>query len=206
MTGPHELRRGRRDRSDGGEALGDRAGGLVRGEDGAPLYFISQIQDISDRTAFEDRLEREARTDGLTGVANRLGALDALERIGGDAAKNETGMGICFCDLIGFKSINDELGHEAGDRVLQVVAGRLADSARPGDVVARWGGDEFIVILADVDAEDAVRVVAARPPPALIRPAPDTSIRWSARSCRMCGPTPGARTPDGRRRVRRRCR
>ena len=71
-------------------------------------------------------------------------------------------MGICFCDLIDVKSINDELGHEAGDRVLQVVAGRLAESAGPGDVVARWGGDEFIVILADVDSEDAVRVVAAR--------------------------------------------
>ena len=149
-------------RSDGTEIWGHLAVVLVRGPDGAPLYFISQIQDISERKRFEDRLEREARTDGLTGVANRVGALDALEHAAGLASQRGTGLGVCFCDLSGFKTINDELGHEAGDRVLQTVARRLVDSARPGDVVARWGGDEFIVILGDVESDDAVRAVASR--------------------------------------------
>lgn len=149
-------------RSDGSPIWGHLAVVLVRGGDGAPLYFISQIQDISDRKLFEDRLEREARTDGLTGVANRAGALDALETAATAAVMSNSGVGICFCDLSGFKAINDQMGHEAGDRVLRTVADRLVSSARPGDVVARWGGDEFIVILSDIDSESRVRAIARR--------------------------------------------
>jgi diguanylate cyclase (GGDEF)-like protein len=92
---------------------------------------------------------RRSHIDGLTGLVNRQGVLDLDLR-------GHRGCSLVLMDLDGFKEVNDSLGHHAGDRLLQMVAGRLQDRVRAGDVLARLGGDEFAVILWGTDVEGAV--------------------------------------------------
>jgi diguanylate cyclase (GGDEF)-like protein/PAS domain S-box-containing protein len=107
--------------------------------------------DVTERVETETRLARSARHDPLTDAANRL-LLDERWRHTMQTSFSSTLPGLVFCDLDGFKRINDELGHQVGDRVLQVVADRLRALVRLEDTVARVGGDEFVVLLSnDVD-------------------------------------------------------
>jgi diguanylate cyclase (GGDEF)-like protein len=105
-------------------------------------------------------LTQRATRDPLTGLANRELAMqrvnDALTT--GSASR----VGLLFCDLDGFKAINDRLGHDAGDELLQLVASRLRSGLRPHDLLARFGGDEFVVVLGEVDSLDQVLDVARR--------------------------------------------
>lgn len=141
---------------------------LVVDDDGDPMYFISQMQDITDRKTREISiaeahateaalLEHSATHDELTGLPNRRlvdrqlhDLLDPTER-----RASTHGIAVLFCDLDGFKDVNDRHGHDAGDKVLQEVAGRLVAAARTGDIVARVGGDEFVVLMETRIAEDA---------------------------------------------------
>lgn len=150
-------------------------GSVVRGDDGDPLHFIAQIQDVTERKAREAavaaeradeaaRLEHAATHDELTGLANRrlieLRLAQASESVEGDGTGR--GVAVLFCDLDGFKDINDNYGHAAGDLLLRHVAERLRLAARTDDVVGRLGGDEFVVLVrpgADGDlSATAVRV------------------------------------------------
>jgi diguanylate cyclase (GGDEF)-like protein len=101
---------------------------------------------------------RAASTDGLTGVANRRSFDREIDRL--DRAQREQGVpyGLVLVDVDHFKSVNDTLGHQAGDEVLQIVAQVLASAARPGDVPARYGGEEFALLLPGADAAVACRV------------------------------------------------
>ena len=133
---------------------------LVHDEEGEPLYFISQIQDITDRKRMEVQLQRQALHDSLTGLPNRKLFVDrlgqALERT---RRRENRRAAVLFMDLDGFKLINDSLGHEVGDLLLTVVAQRLRRCLRPEDTLSRFGGDEFVVLLPDVgDPEEAIRV------------------------------------------------
>lgn len=93
-------------------------------------------------------LEELTRTDALTGMLNRRGFEEAMTSLLGTAQRyNEEGV-ICFIDLDGFKQVNDTYGHHAGDQVLCEVAAALSDNVRSNDLVARIGGDEFIVVLS----------------------------------------------------------
>nr|WP_280818808.1 EAL domain-containing protein [Thiorhodococcus minor] len=96
------------------------------------------------------RLESLAYYDQLTGLPNRRLLLDRLQQAMQVADREHSQVAVCYLDLDDFKPINDELGHEAGDGLLRIVAERLRASVRPGDTVARWGGDEFALVLADV--------------------------------------------------------
>lgn len=132
--------------------------------------IVLNAQDVTDKVAIEERLAHQAVHDELTGLSNRAALLDQLERLG---RTGTSGVAVLFCDLDRFKTVNDTLGHEVGDRLLQVVARRLTSAVRPGDIVARFGGDEFVVACTGVDEEAAVaageRLCAALVAPVQLR-------------------------------------
>ena len=143
---------------------------VVRDENGKPLHYQGVIFDISERKAFEEQLEHSAFHDPLTDLANRVlfkdrvaHALDRLDR-------HDRGIAVVFIDLDDFKTINDSLGHAAGDTVLKEVARRLNSSLRPVDTAARFGGDEFGVLVEDIVVRDSVKEVALRIQDALRAP------------------------------------
>ena len=102
-----------------------------------------------------------ALTDGLTGLYNRRHASKRLEEEIARARRNSTGLCVAMCDVDHFKAINDEFGHGAGDRVLQQIATSLNEYVRRNDIVARWGGEEFLVIFSEIKLT-AARIVAER--------------------------------------------
>src|SRR4029453_14682584 len=122
-------------------------------------------------------LQYAATHDQLTGLANRLAFLERLTTV---AAGGEGRAAVLFLDLHHFKPINETLGHPVGDRVLAVVADRLVSVLRPGDLVARIGGDEFAVLCERLTAADDVEAVAKRLPAVgrgPIRPHPGLAAR-----------------------------
>jgi diguanylate cyclase (GGDEF)-like protein/PAS domain S-box-containing protein len=129
---------------------------LVRDRDGQPLHYLGQVEDVSQVRAAHDLLERRALYDHLTGLANRSLLLDRLTHALSVHARAGKLVAVVFMDLDHFKRVNDSLGHDAGDRLLQEVARRMQSSVRPSDTVARLGGDEFVLVLEGVTSvEDA---------------------------------------------------
>jgi diguanylate cyclase (GGDEF)-like protein len=108
----------------------------------------------------EARTQRLAHRDDLTGLYNRRRMRELLDLTIAEAARHGQCVGLLFIDLNGFKSINDEYGHAAGDRILSHVATRISGRVRTGDIVCRFGGDEFVVILPSVPDAKAVAQVA----------------------------------------------
>ncbi|MDQ4126925.1 MAG: PAS domain-containing protein, partial [Actinomycetota bacterium] len=133
---------------------------LVRDAAGESLYWQGVVSDITERKNLEERLEHQAFHDPLTDLPNRRLFVDrlrqALERT---RRRKGQGVAVLFMDLDGFKVVNDSLGHDTGDRLLAEVAKRLRGCLRPEDTLARFGGDEFTVLIEDVEvSEDAERV------------------------------------------------
>lgn len=108
-----------------------------------------------------EETQQLALTDGLTGLYNRRHASQRLEEEIARARRNNTGLCVAMCDVDHFKAINDEFGHGAGDRVLQQIASSLTEYVRRNDIVARWGGEEFLVIFSEIKLT-AARIVAER--------------------------------------------
>ena len=138
--------------------------------------------DVTDRRELEDELTRQAFTDDLTGLANRALFTDRLAQALARSARHGTFVGVLLVDLDGFKTVNDGLGHAAGDTFLVEAAGRLSGSVRAGDTVARHGGDEFTVLLEDLDApgladDSADRILRALRQPIMVD---GTELRLSA--------------------------
>ncbi|MDA1075018.1 MAG: EAL domain-containing protein [Proteobacteria bacterium] len=129
------------------------------GAGGQPLYCIVQIADITEMKRSQDHMTRMAFHDTLTGLANRRLFMDRLTHAIAHAKRGRISGALLYLDLVQFKRVNDTLGHEAGDRLLKIVAQRLADSVREQDTVGRMGGDEFTVLLYELDGpEDAAHV------------------------------------------------
>ncbi len=128
---------------------------------GQPLR-MTVVRDISDRKEAEARIQFLAHHDVLTGLPNRTLLMDRLEFILASAKRREAKVGVIFLDLDNFKTVNDSLGHAAGDALLRVVASRIEDALRSVDVVSRLGGDEFLVVLPDLDSEQAPVAVAEK--------------------------------------------
>jgi diguanylate cyclase (GGDEF)-like protein len=123
--------------------------------DPAVCGIVLVLRDVADRAAREDQLRHEALHDELTGLPNRALFYDRLERVLGTEG---SGCGLLYLDLDGFKAVNDEHGHGAGDEVLIEVARRLSGVLRSGDTAARLGGDEFGVLLHGVNGpNDAIQ-------------------------------------------------
>ena len=112
--------------------------------------FQSTVADITLRKGYEERLQRQANFDEVTGLPNRLLALDRLRSAVVSAHRHHHKVGVLFVDLDHFKKINDTLGHATGDQLLRMAADRLTSCVREEDTVARLGGDEFTVILPNM--------------------------------------------------------
>jgi diguanylate cyclase (GGDEF)-like protein/PAS domain S-box-containing protein len=122
----------------------------VRGDGGIVSHYVVTHHDITERKIAEERIRELAFFDALTRLPNRSLLLDRLKQAITASAHSETCGALLFIDLDHFKTLNDTLGHDKGDRLLQEVARRLAASVRESDTVARVGGDEFVVVLGSL--------------------------------------------------------
>lgn len=129
---------------------------LIRDEQGQITHHIASFTDISERKQAEARIERLAHHDFLTGLLNRYSLESRLEQALLSAKREQYQLAVIFIDLDRFKVINDSLGHPFGDRLLIEVARRLESAVRESDIVARQGGDEFVVVLTRLASEEDV--------------------------------------------------
>ena len=128
---------------------------------GSPAVVLA-LSDITAEVLANEQLHHETTHDSLTGLPNRLLLTDRLQHALTGLTHSPRGLAVLFVDLDRFKRINDSLGHRKADVVLQEVARRLVACCRAHDTVARWGGDEFVVLLEDVLSREAVAAQAAR--------------------------------------------
>ncbi|MDJ0736928.1 MAG: EAL domain-containing protein [Nostocaceae cyanobacterium] len=133
-----------------------------RHEESTLLTMAASISGMHQRRMVENQIRYQALHDMLTGLPNRLLFNEQLSRAMPNATRNEESVAVMFLDLDRFKTINDTLGHTLGDKLLQDVAQRLRYSLRAGDSVARWGGDEFTILLPQVSYVEEVAQVAIR--------------------------------------------
>lgn len=129
---------------------------------GKPAYVIGVTRNITERKRAEEAIRRLAFYDPLTDLANRRLLLDRLPQQIARARRDQHRLGILYIDLDKFKPINDRLGHEAGDWLLRSVAGRIRDCLRLSDTAARVGGDEFVVLLPDIQHPGHAQTVAEK--------------------------------------------
>lgn len=122
--------------------------------------LIAALRIVDDQVAAEQRLERLARFDTLTGLVNRAEAIGRLESALQQPRPLGTYVGVLFCDVDHFKDINDTWGHVVGDHVLAKLSARIRESVRPGDTVGRTGGDEILVLLPGIHGIDEVAEIA----------------------------------------------
>jgi diguanylate cyclase (GGDEF)-like protein/PAS domain S-box-containing protein len=151
-------------------AMCHRDGGLRHTEttvtslvhDPAVNGFVVTIRDVTERRRLEQQLIHQAFHDELTGLANKALFSDRLSRALAACARTAAPLAVIFIDLDSFKSVNDSLGHGSGDELLSQVAQRLTSCVRAGDTVARFGGDEFAVLLESMRSEDEALDLARR--------------------------------------------
>lgn len=135
---------------------------LIRDQHDQPLYFLAQIQNITMQKKAEERLRHMAYHDPLTGLANRNKLEQFITHILASSRRHQQGFAVVFLDLDRFKNINDTLGHEAGDILLQIIGERLRNTVRNTDMVARLGGDEFVLLITDVKKTESVAIIAQK--------------------------------------------
>jgi diguanylate cyclase (GGDEF)-like protein/PAS domain S-box-containing protein len=127
-----------------------------------PGQFATIFEDITERKQNEERIEKLAYFDNLTGLPNRILMRDRLCQMVARAKRNNDQIGLFFLDLDHFKRINDTLGHDTGDQLLQVVAERLSSVLRNSDTICRLGGDEFVILIEDTKSRDGATMIACK--------------------------------------------
>jgi diguanylate cyclase (GGDEF)-like protein/PAS domain S-box-containing protein len=151
LTGQPECGEYRYIRPDGRVVWVQDRSAMVRDRDGAPLLVQGAMLDITATKERALQMQHMAYHDILTGLPNRAMFQDHLELALARARRHEQAVAVLFVDLDDFKPINDRYGHEIGDQVLQQTARRIQGASRSTDLVARQGGDEFLILLADLD-------------------------------------------------------
>jgi diguanylate cyclase (GGDEF)-like protein len=130
--------------------------------DGVPVGRVWSFRDITERVRLERELAHQAFHDSLTGLANQALFADRVRHALARATRHQTHLAVLFIDLDDFKTVNDSLGHIAGDALLMAVAERLGNCVRATDTAARLGGDEFALLLEDLHSEDEATALADR--------------------------------------------
>ena len=134
----------------------------LKDDNGNVTHFISTGKDVTERIQIQERLQYMAQHDALTDLPNRVLLFDRLKQALVRARRHQRYLAVLFIDLDRFKNINDSLGHEAGDQLLQQLSARLRSCVRDDDTVARFGGDEFVILLDDVAREGDIHEVAQK--------------------------------------------
>ncbi|MDP4535341.1 EAL domain-containing protein [Alkalimonas collagenimarina] len=134
----------------------------VPDEEGHISHFVGVQNDVTEKKRYEDELAYNASHDMLTGLPNRALLHDRLRQSCNMSARSLRSLAVMFIDLDGFKLINDSLGHLVGDHLLVEVSKRLSQHIRPGDTLARIGGDEFVVLLPELQHDNDVVTIAER--------------------------------------------
>ena len=137
-------------------------GEVVADANGQPTRMMGICWDITERRELEEQLVREALHDQLTGLPNRALFVDRLTQAIDGLPRKEGAIGVLFVDVDRFKVINDSLGHDAGDAVLLELSQRLSETVRPGDTVARFGGDEFVILCEGISHPAEAILIATR--------------------------------------------
>lgn len=153
-------------RRDGSESAIEDSSAPIHDRDGQVTGAVIVFHDVSESRAMAQRMSHLAQHDFLTGLPNRLLLQERFSRAIGQAQRHRKQVAVLFVDLDYFKNINDSLGHVIGDRLLQSVAERLVGCVRSTDTVCRQGGDEFVILLAEIEqhrdaAQIAEKLVAA---------------------------------------------
>ena len=137
-------------------------GQVHRGSDGRAQRVIGVAMNITERKIAEQRVAHMAHHDALTGLPNRVLLRDRIQQAIAQAHRNSTQLAVLFLDLDRFKTINDSLGHQLGDRLLQSVASRILVCVREGDTVSRVGGDEFVIVIPGIGSSADSSAVASK--------------------------------------------
>jgi len=149
-------------RKDGSPFWNELSLAPVRDSAGTVTHFVGVINDISERIAYEEALERQNNEDPVTGLANRNLLRDRVGQAIAFARQDGRALVLLLLDLDNFKRINDGLGHDAGDQALKEIAGRIRDCVDACDTVARIGGDEFVILLTDLESAEAATPILER--------------------------------------------
>lgn len=149
-------------RADGTETIHRLAISRMVDRRGHSVRFVAVFNDVSAEVALEHTLERMATHDGLTGLANRPMIVTTIDQALARGRRTGDQVAVMFIDLDGFKQVNDEMGHSIGDAVLVEVANRISAAVRDADLPGRFGGDEFLIVLPDLDNTADLDRVAAR--------------------------------------------
>jgi diguanylate cyclase (GGDEF)-like protein/PAS domain S-box-containing protein len=135
---------------------------LIHAADGKPIGFRGIISDITDRRKAEETIRHQAFHDSLTGLANRTLFYDRIHMAFNSAKRNKQMVAVILLDLDNFKGINDNKGHRVGDEILKSISDRLSKMVRASDTVARYGGDEFTLIIPSLSSEENALIVAQK--------------------------------------------
>jgi len=149
-------------RRDGSKILIEDSVAPIHDHGGRVIGSVCVFRDVSEARAMVEQMAHSAQHDFLTGLPNRVLLNDRIDQAIALAQRNQNKAALLFMDLNGFKHINDSLGHQTGDKLLQSVANRLRDCIRAPDTVSRQGGDEFVVLLQGVTRPEDAAIAAQR--------------------------------------------